>query len=119
MKRLTIALTAVVLTAAQAALAQPPAGGPPGGNPVDRLTQELSLTPAQKDKVTAIFDEQRKKREADRAANPNPTPDQRRAAFQASQQDLLDKLGGVLTPDQLAKYKEIQAQRPQRPPQPQ
>lgn len=113
MKRLTIALAAVVLTAAQAALAQPPAGAPPGGNPVDRLAQELSLTDAQKDKVRAIFDEQRKKRAAERTAGQAPTADQRHA----SEQELLDKLGAVLTPAQLAKFKEMQAQRRQRAPQ--
>ena len=113
MKRLTIALAAVVLAAAQTALAQPPAGGPPGGNPVDRLVQELSLTPAQKDKVTAIFDDLRKQRQAAGSSGTPPTPDQRRAAQQALQ----EKLAAVLTPEQMTKYKEIQAQRAQRAPQ--
>jgi Spy/CpxP family protein refolding chaperone len=117
MKRLTIALTAVVLTAAQAALAQPPAGSPPRGNPADRLAQELSLTDTQKDKVRQIFDDQRKKREAqrdaDKASGQTPTPDQRRTRGQADEQELLSALGGVLTPAQLTKFKEIQQERHQ------
>jgi Spy/CpxP family protein refolding chaperone len=119
MKRLTITLAALTIAAAQAALAQPP-GPPPGGNPVDRLTQELSLNDAQKVKVQQIFDERRTQMQAAREADQGKTltPDERRARFEASEQDLLTKLGGVLTPAQLAKFKQMQAERRQRPPGP-
>jgi Spy/CpxP family protein refolding chaperone len=121
MKRLTITLAALALAAAQGALAQPP-GPPPGGSPVERLTQELGLSDAQKEKVTKIFEEQRSKRDAqrsaDQASGQTLTPDARRARAEAGQQELLQKLGGVLTPAQLQKFKQIQQERRQNAPPP-
>jgi Spy/CpxP family protein refolding chaperone len=115
MKRLTITLAAIAFAAAQAVLAQPPAGGsPPGGSPLERLTQELNLNDAQKAQVKQIFDEERAKRDAARAQlGPNATPDARRAKMQEIQQDMMQKLGGVLTPAQMEKFKEMQQERRQ------
>jgi Spy/CpxP family protein refolding chaperone len=115
MKRLIPTLAAVALAAAAtAALAQPPAGAPPpGGPPIERLAQDLNLTDAQKSKVKAIFDEERTKRDAARAELKDATPDARRAKMQSLQEDLMQKLGGVLTPEQMQKFKDMQQQRRQ------
>jgi Spy/CpxP family protein refolding chaperone len=121
MKRLTVMLAALALAAAQGALAQPPAP-PPGGSPVERLSQELGLNDAQKEKVTKIFEEQRAKRDAqrsaDQASGQTLTPEARHARAEAAQQELLQKLSGVLTPAQLQKFKQIQQERRQNAPQP-
>jgi Spy/CpxP family protein refolding chaperone len=115
MKRLIPTLAAMALVATQAALAQPPAGGPPPGGPsMETLAQTLNLTDAQKPKVKQIFDDERAKRDAVRAELKDATPDERRAKMQALRDDLLQKLSGVLTPDQLQKFKDMQQQ--QRPP---
>jgi Spy/CpxP family protein refolding chaperone len=115
-KRLTTTLAALTIAAAQAALAQPPVP-PPGGDPAEHLAQELSLNDTQKAQVKQIFAEQRAKREAARAAEKSSgqtsTPEARRAQAQQSQAEVLQKLGGVLTPAQLTKFKEIQQERRQ------
>jgi Spy/CpxP family protein refolding chaperone len=114
MKRLIPTLAALTLVASTAVLAQPPAGGPPpGGQAMERLAQDLNLTEAQKPKVKAIFDEERPKLEAARAELKDATPDARRAKMQQLQQDLEQKLSGVLTPDQMQKFKAMQQQRRQ------
>jgi len=115
MKRLTILLAALTLAAAQAALPQAPGGGQggPGGNPVEQMAHDLNLTDAQKTQVQKIYDDMRPKRNALRAELKDATPEQRTAKMEALRQELLQKLGGVLTPAQMQKFKDMEQQRRQ------
>ncbi len=45
------------------------------------------------------------------ATGQRPTPEEMRATFQQHDQELLQALSGVLTADQLTKFKAIQAER--------
>jgi hypothetical protein len=117
--RLTIAVlglsAATVL--ATAALAQPP--GPPHGRlfDLDKLAVLLDLEPYQKTAVGQIFDEQRQARQAARkelaAGDQRPTFEEMRARREAQAADTLTKLQGVLTENQIAKFK-ILTERPER-----
>jgi Spy/CpxP family protein refolding chaperone len=116
MKRSTLALS-VVLCAAQLALAQQPPGPPPrGGGPrVEMMARQLGLDDTQKAEVKRILDEQRARHETERkqfeATGQRPTPEEMRATFQQHDQELVQALSGVLTPDQLTKFKAMQAGR--------
>jgi Spy/CpxP family protein refolding chaperone len=117
MKRPILAL-AVVLFTAQLALAQQPPPGPPprgGGPPVEMMARQLGLDDAQKTEVKRILDEQRARHEAERkqfeATGQRPTPEEMHATFQQHDQELTQALSGVLTADQLTKFKAMQAER--------
>jgi Spy/CpxP family protein refolding chaperone len=107
----------IVLLAAQLALAQqPPAGAPPRGGPrIEMMARELGLDDTQKAEVKRILEEQRAKHDAERkafeASGQRPTPEEMRATFQQHDQELIQALSGVLTPDQLTKFKAMQAER--------
>jgi hypothetical protein len=120
--RLTIAALALsaATVLATAALAQPP--GPPGRFfDIDKLAVLLDLEPYQKTALSQIFDEQRQAREAARhelaAGDKRPTFAQMQARREAQQADTLMKLQGVLTDNQIAKFK-ILTERPARHPRP-
>jgi Spy/CpxP family protein refolding chaperone len=122
MKRLTLA-TAATLLVAQAALAQAPMGqqfaGPPprGGPPIERLAADLGLDETQKAEVKRILEADRAKHESERAQNMSsgvrPTPEEMRAKMAENDLELTQQLSGVLTADQLAKFKALQEQRRQ------
>jgi Spy/CpxP family protein refolding chaperone len=118
MKRLSLALAATVLTA-QAALAQQFAGPPPrgAGPPIERMAQELGLDEAQKAQVKQILDNERAKHESERAqamsSGTRPTPEEMRAKMAENDLELTQQLSGVLTADQLAKFKALQEERRQ------
>lgn len=118
MKRMTLALSAVLLMAQAAMAQQPPPGRPPrGGPPIERMAKELNLDDAQKAEVKQILDQQRALHEADRknfeASGQRPTPEEMRTVMQQHEQELTQALSGVLTAEQLAKFKAIQAERAQ------
>src|SRR5262245_6769575 len=114
MKRLTFTLATLVL-AAHAAFAQAPPGPPRGGPPIDRIASELGLNDTQKEEVRKIFEAQRTKHEAEReqyrAAGSRPSPAEMKTLLEQHDQELYQQLSGVLTADQLAKLKQLQADR--------
>jgi Spy/CpxP family protein refolding chaperone len=118
MKRLTLA-TAATLLVAQAALAQQFAGPPPrgAGPPIEKLATELGLDETQKAEVKKIFETERARHESERAQNMSsgvrPTPEEMRAKMAENDLELTQQLSGVLTADQLAKFKALQEQRRQ------
>ena len=116
MKRLTLALSAALFTAQLALAQQPPQGLPPrGGPPIEMMARQLDLDDAQKTEVKRILDEQRARHETERkqfeATGQRPTPEEMHATFQQHDQELTQALSGVLTADQLTKFKAMQAER--------
>jgi Spy/CpxP family protein refolding chaperone len=121
MKRVTCALSILIL-GAQAAMAADPPGLPPGGPPrggpsIERLAQDLNLDETQKAQVKSILDAQRAKHEAAReqmrASGQRPDRETMRAQMEQGDQELVQQLSGVLTPEQLQKFKQRQAERRQ------
>ena len=118
MKRLTIAIAATLLTA-QAAFAQQFAGPPPRGGapPIEKIAQELGLDETQKAEVQKIFATERAKHESERAqadsSGVRPTPEEMQAKMAERDLELTQQLSGVLTADQLAKFKALQEERRQ------
>jgi Spy/CpxP family protein refolding chaperone len=117
MKRLSFTLS-MLLLAAQAAMAQsPPPGRPHGGPPIERIAQELNLDDAQKAEMKRILDEQRAKRESEReqfqSSGTRPTPEEMKTLMQQHDQELYQQLSGVLSADQLARFKQLQEERRQ------
>lgn len=101
MKRFILAM---VLTAASAAaLSADPSGGSfprgPGGPPIERLAKDLGLTDDQKAQVEQILEAEHVKMEA---------------ARKQADAEILEELQSVLTPEQLTKFKQLQAERQQR-----
>lgn len=117
MKRPILVLPVVLLTAQLAFAQQAPSGPPPrGGGPrVEMMARELGLDDAQKAQVKQILEQQRAQHETERkqyeATGQRPTPEEMRAKFQQNDQQLLQALSGVLTADQLTKFKAMQAER--------
>jgi Spy/CpxP family protein refolding chaperone len=114
MKRAILLLSAMLLSAS--AFAQQPPGPPPrGGPPVEMLARQLGLDDTQKAEVKRIFDEQRTRHEAERkqweATGQRPDPATMKTLMQQHDTELLNALSGVLTAEQLAKFKTWQAQR--------
>ena len=118
MKRPALALL-VVLCAAQLAFGQqPPAGPPPhgrGGPRIEMLAQRLGLDDTQKAQVAKILEQQHAQAQTERkqfeATGQRPTPEEMRATFERHDQELTQALSAVLTPDQLTKFKAMQAER--------
>jgi Spy/CpxP family protein refolding chaperone len=69
---------------------------------VERLKTELGLTGAQADSLTKIYTSTRAKMQAG-----NLTQEQRRGIVQSER----EQVNAILTPEQLAKHKELQAKR--------
>jgi Spy/CpxP family protein refolding chaperone len=119
MKRMIVALSAVLLTA-QAALAQQPPPGPPprgGGPPIEQMARMLNLDDAQKSEVKRILEEQRARHETERklfeASGQRPSPEEMRTMMQQHDEELTQALSGVLRAEQLAKFKAMQEERRQ------
>lgn len=115
MKRIVIALSAVLIAAT--AHAQQPPGPPRGGPPMERMASELGLDDAQKAEVKRIFEEQRTKHEAERqqyaASGQRPDQATMRTIMQQRDAELTQALSGVLTAEQLTKFKQLQEDRRQ------
>lgn len=118
MKRSILALSLVLFTAQLAFAQQPPPAGPPphgGGRMIEMMARQLGLDDTQKAEVKRILDEQRARHETERkqfeATGQRPTPEEMRTVMQQHDQELLQALSGVLTADQLAKFKTLQAER--------
>jgi Spy/CpxP family protein refolding chaperone len=117
MKRLTLLLSAMLLTASTYAQ-QPPGPPPRGGSPVEMLSRRLGLDDTQKAEVKRIFEEERTRHEAERkqwtATGQRPDPATMKTLMQQHDTELVNALSGVLTADQLAKFKTWQAERRER-----
>jgi hypothetical protein len=107
------------LAAAGVAVAQPP--GPPHGGPaldIERLTILLDLDAYQKGEVERLLTEQREQNRAARAAladsDERPSFEDIQARREQSRADLIAKLEGVLTPQQVTKFK-VLTERPEGP----
>ena len=90
-------------------------GGPP--NPqeqVKRLTKALNLTEDQQTQLKQIFADQEKSREQDREAMQNASPEERRAHFEQTRQQMDAKIEAILTDAQKKKFSEMQANMKQR-----
>lgn len=92
--KLLIALTLVSLTSA--VLAFGPQGGGPGYGGGARMAQELNLTVEQQQQVQELMKKHR---------------EEGRQWREQHRKDMEIKLGGVLTPEQLEKFKSIKKQR--------
>jgi hypothetical protein len=117
--RLSIAALAlsVITVVATTAYAQPP-GHPPGRFfDLDKLAVLLDLDPYQKTEVGKILDDQRAARQAERKdardSGQRPSFADMEARREAARADTLNKLQGVLTDTQIAKFK-ILTERPAR-----
>jgi len=117
MNGVTCVLSILILGAQAAMAADPPAPPPRGGPPIERLAQDLNLDETQRAEVKRILDAQRAKHEAAReqmrASGQRPDRETMRAQMQQDDQELMEQLSGVLTPDQLQKFKQRQAERRQ------
>src|SRR3974390_2324137 len=95
-----------------------PANGPRRGSVqqrVERMNSELNLTADQKTKVSALFEEDGKKRQELRADTSIPR-EQKREKAQAMMAEQEKKLKEILTPEQFEKWQKIRQQyRPRRP----
>jgi periplasmic protein CpxP/Spy len=99
----------------------PPPGGPPpratprrtweGQGELRYLTQQLNLTPDQKEKLRPIITEQGDQLSAVRLDEHLP-PDQKRSKMLEIRESFRPKISGVLTPEQLEKWKKLQPPAP-------
>ncbi len=112
-------LIATVVLASALMLAQPPGGGM-RGNPeemmkrqMEMLTKELDLDAKQQKKVEGILKSQAKKMQELFEEGPGP---EMRQQMMALREESDKKIKKELTPDQVAKYEKIQAERPRRGP---
>lgn len=117
MKRSLLALPVVLLAAQFAFAQQAPAGPPPrgGGQMIEMMARRLGLDDTQKAEVKRILEQQRAQHETERkqyeATGQRPTPEEMRTMFEQHDQELIQALSGVLTADQLTKFKAMQAER--------
>ena len=116
MRRFTLALSAAFFTAQLALAQQLPPGPPPrGGPPLEMMAKQLGLDDTQKVQVKQILEQERAKHETERkqyeATGQRPTPEEMKATIEQHDQELIQALSGVLTADQLTKFKALQAER--------
>ncbi len=74
---------------------------------VKRLTKELNLTADQQTQLKQIFADQEKNREQDREAMQNASPEERRAHFEQTRQQVDAKIESILTDAQKKKFAEM------------
>ena len=119
-----VALSGLLMVgSAGAVLAQAPQGPPPGGGrgggrggvTVEQLTDRLKLTPDQVEKIKPILADQQTQMGALRG-DTSLSQDDRMAKMMKIRTDSTTKINAVLTPDQQAEYKKMQAEMMQRGP---
>jgi Spy/CpxP family protein refolding chaperone len=107
-------LACTSISSAQTTNAVPSRGRGSVQQRVDRMNSELNLTPDQKTKVTALFEDESKKRQELRNDTSIPR-EQKREKGQAMLAEQDNKLKEILTPDQYEKWQKIRQQfRPRR-----
>ena len=120
-----VALSGLLMVGtAGAALAQappaPPGQAPQGGGrgrgvTIEQLTDRLKLTPDQVEKIKPILADQQTQMTALRGDS-SLSQDDRMAKMMKIRTDSTTKINAVLTPDQQAEYKKMQAEMMQRGP---
>ena len=112
-----VALSGLLMVGtAGAALAQAPqGGGRRGGVTIEQLTDRLKLTPDQVEKVKPILADQQTQMAALRGDS-SLSQDDRMSKMMKIRTDSTTKINAVLTPDQQAEYKKMQAEMMQRGP---
>ncbi|HTL55142.1 MAG TPA: Spy/CpxP family protein refolding chaperone [Candidatus Limnocylindrales bacterium] len=76
---------------------------------VDRMASELNLTPEQKTKVTALFEQESKKRQELRA-DTTLSREEKREKGRAMMAEQEKKLKAILTPEQTEKWQKMREQ---------
>ncbi len=119
MKRFTYLAAVLVLTAAAASAQPPHAPGGRGGPPdIERLTVLLDLDAYQKGEVERILTEQRaamrETREQHVESGERPSREEMHARREQGRAELITKLQGVLTEQQITKFK-VLTERPAGP----
>ena len=92
-----------------------PGGGRRGGVTIEALTERLKLTPDQVEKIKPILADQQTQMGALRG-DTSLSQDDRMAKMTKIRTDSTTKINAVLTPDQQAEYKKMQAEMMQRGP---
>jgi len=72
---------------------------------MEHISNQLSLTPDQKDKLRPVLDQEQKEM-MDLRHDPNLTEDQKRAKEREIHQKYRSQVEGVLTPEQRTKYRQ-------------
>ncbi|MDX6767153.1 MAG: hypothetical protein SFU85_10205 [Candidatus Methylacidiphilales bacterium] len=97
--------------------ATPPAQGEAGakgkqglGGKMEKMQQELQLTPDQIDQVKQAMAGQREKIEAMKN-DPNVTPEQKKAMMMETRAKMDEAMNSVLTPEQKAKWEKMKGER--------
>ncbi|HEX4647635.1 MAG TPA: Spy/CpxP family protein refolding chaperone [Steroidobacteraceae bacterium] len=103
---------AVALLWAGGLCAQTPALPPQAAAHLDKIATLLDLTDAQKAQVQAVMQEEHAKMKAmheqAKASGTKPDWEQMKAMHQQMQQEMVQKLTPVLTPEQLKKFQALQ-----------
>jgi Spy/CpxP family protein refolding chaperone len=85
-------------------------GGPPNADEqVKRLTKELKLSSDQQTQLKQIFADQEKNRDQERESMQNLSPEERRAKFEQTRQEMDAKIESILTDAQKQKFTEMRA----------
>ena len=79
------------------------------GKHLDHLAKELGLTDQQKEQIKALFKAQHPALKAIRE-NKSLTPEQRKAQMKPIFKGIRQQMKSILTPEQLAKWKELRAE---------
>jgi len=72
---------------------------------MEHISNQLNLTPDQKDKLRPVLDQEQKEM-MDLRHDPNMTEDQKRAKEREIHQKYKSQIEGVLTPEQRTKYRQ-------------
>jgi Spy/CpxP family protein refolding chaperone len=101
----------VLMSITAGSFAQAPAGpGARGEKMMERLTTQLGLSPAQVDQIKPILKSMRSK--AMQIRNDSTLTDAQKAAqIKALRQATMNEIKPILTPDQIAKWKAMRANR--------
>jgi Spy/CpxP family protein refolding chaperone len=112
-----VALSGLLMVGSAGAVqAQAPQGRGGGrGVTIEALTDRLKLTPDQVEKIKPILADQQTQMAAMRA-DTSASQDDRMAKMMKLRTDTSTKINAVLTPDQQAEYKKMQAEQMQRGP---
>jgi periplasmic protein CpxP/Spy len=80
------------------------------GNRMQKLSQELNLTPDQQTKIKPIFQQARAQAKTIRQ-DTSLSQDQKRAKMKELHENTMAQLNGILTPEQQSQLKQLQEQR--------